>query len=387
VRHDVVGARQGDLISTTTRPLHTACTPPGKSASDAGVADPGAPHGLYVLSGSQPLGQAIYGPRIQKYLVRNPDVCGGAVFVFWNKVDDGPGATPRYDWNYVNSLIAPWAKVHKTVALLLGGASGYPHDGHAGGVPRWLLPKLRTVDCGRAKAPVYWQPAYESRWQAFVAAFVRHYETDPNVAYIHVGLASGEQTLVLGVKGDPSCLSKWNAAGYQTQFPTYVKQMVSFVASLHSRIQLAVSINSYANFPPSTQIVSQDASGGIGFGFNGLAARDAAAVASGQPCNADWCSLYDTYAGRVPLYVQTQKASYPGPGVAGGSNSTGPLPPLLLAALAKHTQIFELYAQDWLLAFDPAYQGYAKYHVATARALAAAATVVGTAGGVAPKGP
>jgi hypothetical protein len=57
---------------------------------------------------------------------------------------------------------------------------------------------------------------------------------------------------------------------------------------------------------------------------------------------------------------------------------------LLQTALVVHTQIFEIYAQYWLLAFDPCAPGYAQYHASYAHALASSAAVVGTAGGVAP---
>jgi hypothetical protein len=365
------------------------CTPPGHAASDPHVSDPSAPHGLYVLSGSSPLSKAKYGKQIQKYLVNNPDVCGGAVFVFWNKVDNGPGAKQRYNWSYVNQLIAPWAKAHKTVALLLGGATGYASDGEPGGVPTWLLPQLNEITCGRTEAPVYWQKPYSSNWMAFVAAFIDHYEKNPNVAYVHVGVGSGESTLVLGVKDDRSCLDKWNAVGYQSQWPSYVSQVISFVGKMHAPIQLNVSINSFANYPSSTQIAAEDAAWGIGFGFNGLQASDATAAAANNAdpqCNADWCGLYNQYAGKVPLYIQTLQASDPGPGTSSTSESTGPLPPLLSTALEMHTQIFELYAEDWLMAFDPTFPGYSEYHTKTAQALDSAASIVGTSGGGSPSG-
>jgi hypothetical protein len=374
-----------DAASVSSNPVDQVCTPPGHAVEDSAVADSSAPHGLYVLSGTRPLAQADLGRQIQKYLVHNPDVCGGAVFVFWSEVDNGPGVKDRYDWTYVNQLIAPWAKAHKTVALLLGGASGYSSNGHPGGVPHWLAPQLHTVSCGRAQAPIYWRSAYESKWQKFVAAFIHHYEHNPNVAYIHVGLATGSQTLVLGAKGNPDCLAKWNAVGYQADFPQYVYQMISFVTALHASVQLNVSLNAFADYPPSGQIAARDVAGGIGFGFNGLQASDVTATTNHQECTADWCALFNQYAGKVPLYVQTLFSSDPGTSVSGSSStSTGPLPPLLSTALGMHAQIFELYAQDWLLAFDPSYQGYAEYHAAMARALAATATVVGTANGVAP---
>jgi hypothetical protein len=59
---------------------------------------------------------------------------------------------------------------------------------------------------------------------------------------------------------------------------------------------------------------------------------------------------------------------------------TGPLPPLLTTALSVKTQIFELYADDCLIAFDPDWPGYAAYHSAYAAAIQSTAVAVGTAG-------
>jgi hypothetical protein len=64
----------------------------------------------------------------------------------------------------------------------------------------------------------------------------------------------------------------------------------------------------------------------------------------------------------------------------------GPLPPLLQAGLTVHAQIFELYTQDWLTAFDPEYPGYTEYHADYAQAIASAAAVVGTARSATPLG-
>lgn len=363
-----------------------ACAAPGGHTPDPRVADPAAPHGLYVLSGALPLSRSTLGPSIQKYLVHNPDVCGGSVFVNWGQVDNGPSSHPRYNWERVDELITPWAQAHKTVSIQLGG-TGYEAAVLAG-VPSWLQPQLQTVICGSQTAPIYWQSTYKSNWQSFVAAFVQHYENNPSVAYIHVGLGTGAQTIVLGVRNAPACLSKWDAAGYEGQWPAYVSEMISFVASLHASVQLNVSFNDYANYPAADRIAAADAAAGLGFGFSGLQSSDVSAQAAHQVCGqtgANWCALYDQYAGKMPLFVQTLQASYPGPGVSGVTpqiqrqmEATGPLPPLLSMALALNTQIFELYAQDWLLAFDPSYPGYDRYHVATAQALGSAAQVVGT---------
>jgi hypothetical protein len=63
------------------------CSAPSGNPADTKVAEPSAPHGLFVLAGAQPLPQSPLGLSIQQYLVHNPLVCGGTVFVNWNRVD------------------------------------------------------------------------------------------------------------------------------------------------------------------------------------------------------------------------------------------------------------------------------------------------------------
>src|SRR5277367_2127167 len=64
----------------------------------AGLPVPDAPHGLFVtLFPDQ--GQMM--SRKAKYLVNNPMICGGNVYVLWSQVDKGPDANPRYDWGWV----------------------------------------------------------------------------------------------------------------------------------------------------------------------------------------------------------------------------------------------------------------------------------------------
>ena len=55
----------------------------------------------------------------------------------------------------------------------------------------------------------------------------------------------------------------------------------------------------------------------------------------------------------------------------GVQQQTGPLPPLLSFAVEHHATVFEIYANDLLLALDPAYPGYADYHDGYQHALSA----------------
>jgi hypothetical protein len=117
----------------------------------------------------------------------------------------------------------------------------------------------------------------------------------------------------------------------------------------------------------------------IGFGMEGMTAQQIQ-FAESDPgiCAADWCSLFDTWTGRVPLEVQTYTASNPN-----GVGKTGALAPLLSYVVTDaHAQVLELYPQEWLVADDRDWptkttSDYAKYHTAYAEALAHAASEVG----------
>jgi hypothetical protein len=352
------------------------------SAPDPRVAVPSAPHGLFVLA---PGPQSPLGSAVAQYLIGNPDVCGAAIFVNWQQVDRGPTANPRYDWSSVQSAIAPWEAAGKTVNLIVWGAS-------EGGTvqrstPLWVQSQVQMINCGgkTAPTPVYWQPGYANNWRTFIAATVTQFASDPHIGYLRFGLGTGGEGLASAGTKTPSCLAQWNAAGYQTEWPAYMRDLIAFEGSLHATHQLMVAINTFdAN--PSPQAVAQEASqNGIGFGMEGLQASDAAAISAGTPCGAsNWCAVFTQFAGTVPLHLQTLYQTDPSGAPATGSEPAGivrmgPLPPLLQAGLTVHAQIFELYTQDWLIAFDPQYPGYTEYHAAYAQAIALAAAVVGTA--------
>ena len=376
-------APRGPLASpSASSPLPSGRDGGGCRATDPLVSVPSAPHGLFVLAPGP--NSPLAGP-VTQYLIGNPDVCGAAIFVSWQQVDRGPGATPRYDWSAVQSAIAPWEAAGKTVNLIVWGAS-------EGGTvqrstPPWVQSQVQMITCGgkTAPTPVYWQPGYANNWRAFIVATVNQFASDPHIGYLRFGLGTGGEGLASAGTKTPSCLAQWNAAGYQTAWPAYVSQLIAFEGSLHASHQLMVALNTFdAN--PAPQTVAQDASqNGIGFGMEGLQASDATAINSGQPCGeSNWCAVFKQFSGTVPLHLQTLYQSDPSGAPASGSEPrgivrVGPLPPLLEAGLAVHAQIFELYAQDWLIAFDPQYPDYAQDHGTYAQAIASAAAVVGTA--------
>jgi len=360
-------------------PTTVACAAPG-APRDPRVADASAPHGIFAFgAGKKTSAEAAL---VARYLLPNPDICGATLTFQWNQIDNGPGAPTRYNWSVIDDAIAPWTGAGKIVNLLFSGtdegASTQP-----GGTPQYVLQQVKLVTCARARpTPVVWAPGYEDNWQTFIAAVVQHFDNDPDVGYIRFGLGTAAEgvfwpTLIV----QRPCASLWDAAGYLTDWPVYVQQMIGFLGSLHSGRQLVIGLNVGTNLPPITQEAQEAAARGIGFGEESLAGPEAADILSGRPCDQfNWCQLNTQYAGRVPLYVQSLYATSPNSAKPG----EGPLPPLLEAALKVHVQIFEVYTSDLLLAFDPSFHNYAQYHESYVAAIAATARVVGTHDGLAP---
>ncbi len=367
--------------STTTAPASTTSTAAGDSrpvtcsAPDPHVADPTGPHGLFVNAANSPQSLAD-SEDLMKYVATDSTVCGANIIVPWSAIDKGPNATPRYDWSFLDQAVQPWEAAGKTVNLIVWGVAEQTTQQWGGEpvTPPYVLSQVDTVQCtpSTPPTPVYWEPAYQQNWQAFVSAVVAHVTGDPHVGYLRFGIGTGGENYVENdLQG--SCLNRWNAYGYQQKFPAYTTTMLDYEASLHSVKPILVGINQFngAN-GMADQVAGAAASDGFGFGTQGLSADAISEAGSGQSCYADWCALFQKYQGKVPLEVQTYEKSNPD-----GSGPVGTLPPLLTFGLNEHAQIFELYPSEWLVADDPSWPGYIQAHASYAQALSAAASVVG----------
>ncbi len=356
-----------------------ACTAPG-SPSDHRVADPSAPHGIFAFGAGKKT--AAENTLVDRYLLPNPDICGATLTFQWNQIDNGPGFPARYDWSVVYQAIEPWASAGKIVNLLFSGAGEGPSIVQDD-TPEYVLKQVKVITCARARpTPVLWQPGYENNWKAFIAAAVKQFADDPNVGYMRFGIGTGAEGVLWPrqIVQQP-CASFWDAAGYQSEWPVYFRQMIAFMGSLHSKRQLVIGLNDGTNFPPIATEAQDAAAHGIGFGVESLTGVEADDILSGRPCDEfNWCQVFTQYTGKVPLYVQDLFETLP----VGGSAIEGLLPPLLAAPLRIHVQIFEIDLADLLLTFDPGVRAYSQYHESYATAVAAAARVVGTRGGVAP---
>lgn len=361
---------------------------------------PSGPHGIFAifLPGSPFAGDAT------TYLLHNRDICGGLFYVLWGQIDKGPGAIPRYDWSSVDRQIQPWIEAGKRVAIEVWAVS---YGGRIA-TPSYVLSQVDTVRCPSANpnatqpgfpnsppvfrprgrlgiplgpspggrtgrqsppVPVFWESGFVKNYQDFIAAVIARYASNPSVAYMRIGLGAGGEST-------PRCHQAMVRCGYSVEtWQKYVFEMLDFERSLHCRRQLIVGITNPQNFEtyefPRAE-AARAVADGLGLGSQGLQVGDIESYRTGRPCGtADRCAIFQTYRGKVPLELQTLFKTDPGGG------RVGSLVDILPFGLKIHAQIFELYPQDLLLAYDPQFPGYAQYHASYEKAIESTTAAVG----------
>ena len=358
----------GPIMHAQSQPI-----PPAKKAtasvmvpkcSDAlsTVEMPNAPHGLFVI--------LFPGARINaqtKILLHNPAVCGANFYVVWNEVDRGPGANPRYNWSSIDQQIAPWIAAKKKVNFIIWATT---YQKGASATPDYVFARVPSVTCPAfGHVPVFWNPDFMHSYQSFMSEVIEKFGKNPAVGYIRFGLGAGGEIY-------PACMHFMKDEGFtDSVWQKYIFDMLDYEKSLHSPKQLAVGLNAYGDPPHldfAAAVAERAVQNGIAIGNQGLTADDARNDASGKPCMADWCRIFRLARGKVPLILQTGHPTEPD-----RSGEIGSLVDMLPFALGQRVQIFELYPQDWLVAYDPYTPGYPKYHQEYQRVLEDAARALG----------
>jgi hypothetical protein len=375
---DLIGGREAPLEPESGRgPRRMPSSPSPGLCTDPlpGVAAPNAPHGIFV---SEFPGEGVV--PVYDYILNQPQVCGGSLYVVWKTVDKGNG---QYDWTSVDAEITPWTAAGKRVNLIVWAVSDSdPNDA----TPDYVLqaPGFQSVTCNNYSYPVYYLDPYKSYLKTFIQAVLERYGANPNVGYIRFGLGRGGEA---GPTCEPQLmtLSGFSTqAQFDTEWESYITEMTQFQKTLQEKIlassrrvvQLMAALNDYGT-PLQESVPDFEAQNavslGFGFGSQGLRAGAITKYQSGQPCESDWCAMFKKYAGQAPLELQTISASDP-TNAAGG---TGSLTVLFPFALSFRTQIFEVYIPDLLIAYDPANPNYAQYGKAYQQVFEQVAETVG----------
>jgi hypothetical protein len=341
-----------------------------------GIAVPNAPHGLFALT--------VAGTKVNQYILNQPEVCGGSLFVVWSALDKGGG---QYNWSSLDTSIAAWTAVGKKANLIVWAVSdAVPNTS----TPDYVLqaPGYESLTCSYLGAttsmPVFYVDPFKSYLKTFMQAVLNRYGANPNLGYIRFGLATGGEAF-------PPCLHElMSYSGFSTlaqfdaQWESYVTEMTQWQQTVQAEIpsssgrpvRLMAALNWFGS-PPQYSVCDFEAKNavslGFGFGSQGFSQSDIAAYQSGQPCTSDWCAMFRVYAGQVPLELQTAGQSDPTNAAAG----VGSMTVLLPFALSLHTQLFEIYLKDLQIAYDPTSPDYGQYSQVYQQAYEKAAETLG----------
>jgi hypothetical protein len=247
---------------------------------------------------------------------------------------------------------------------------------------------------GSQQIPNYLNSAYLTHYQNWVAATLTHLtgaSYGSAIEYVRVAWGKGGETTPFSswdgagtcpdANGHNTLTTDW---GYTlTGWQSFLQTGMTFEAGLGSPLQLMISITPMGPSGGSQGVIPNftapiAASLHIGFGTQGLMASD---VNNFYGCGGNWCQLFATYNGQVPLETQTFYQSCAAENESGTCPSmavtTGTLDPLLTWAALNHVTSFEMYYEDACSMLCPGYNvaGYAAYP--QAGYLAAMANAVG----------
>jgi hypothetical protein len=315
----------------------------------------------------------------------------------WADVEPQKGV---YDWSYVVAAAKPYTDAALTVNLLFAEAT----EGAVNNVtPAWVTQPVAsggagapTVSCaGQPTMPVYFHPAYEAAWTAFIAAAIQQFSHDnsalaKSVGYMRFATGGGAEALPPpGYNDGGPCQAAWAAAGYSYDaWNAHVARIITAMGSVPTDKQIVASLP-YVSGGPNVYAVANlgaqfAAAHGVGFSFESLGVSNVATPAStAAPCNPaaqivnlHWCQAYTTYAGQVPLAAQPITAT------SSTSQATMDIAKLLQYAIANHIQILELYPEEFLQASSPTSPGFVPAKQAEyQQALEAASQVLGATNG------
>lgn len=368
--------------AAATRSNAARCTGP-----DSLVADPDAPHGMFVWNPYK-VQKGVFEKTLETQVIgKDHTLCGVSLVVLWSGVERSKGT---FDWDLITTWSKPYVRAHLRVNLLFAAASEVGTSDVA--TPAWVFADgVERVQCpGQPVYPNYMNPAFEADWKAFIGAAVHEFSDGtgaspiaPNVEYMRFGIGMGAESLPGHIERSLSqphpCLTAWQKVGWSyTTWLQHSQRIVDFMGRQKTDKQLMVALN-YIPFTPSTiydypnALAEAAARRHIGFGTENLGIGHVADPGTTPgPCrphannvNLYWCQAFMRHAGQVPFQFQpivatTDKTHYD----LDISN-------LLQYALDNKTQILELYPQEWVTAV---------HSTAYANALHEAALVLGQSG-------
>ena len=356
-----------------------AATPPPCTGTDRHVADPTAPHGMYVWNPYKVNG-GVYEQYMEQYVIgKDPNLCGVSILVGWSDVEKTKG---NFDWSQVITWAQPYVNAGLTVNLLFADAS---EVGSNTATPSWVTDpsgdNVATISCsGQPPYPNYLDSTFEKDYEAFIAAAVAEFTQPPlagssttsitsSIGYMRFGIGAGVEAYPAHLSDYPNdaCSKAWIAVTpvnetFFDAWVTHTRHIVNYMGSLNANgKQLMIALNELPGYPSTFYDYPNDAAevaanNGVGFGTENLGIGHVAdAGTAPAPCNPQgtdgsvyWCEAFNRHVGTVPFEFQPIEAvAVPLPAY----NIS--FPNLLQFALDNNTQLFEIYPEDWLEADSP----------------------------------
>jgi len=373
-------ARIGVVSAVAPAPASLgSATPPPCTGTDRHVADPTAPHGMYVWNPYK-VDNGVYEQYMKQYVIgKDPNLCGVSILVGWSDVEKTKG---NFYWSQVLTWAQPYVDAGLTVNLLFADAS---EVGSNTATPGWVTDSsgdnVPTITCsGQPAYPDYLDTTFEKEYEAFIAAAVKEFTQPPqpgsttpsitsSIGYMRFGIGAGVEAYPAHLSDYPNdaCSKAWIAVtptgeSFFDAWVTHTRHIVNYMGSLNAGgKQLMIALNELPGYPNSFYDYPNDgaevaANNSIGFGTENLGIGHVAdAGTTPAPCNPQgtdgsiyWCEAFTRHVGKVPFEFQPIEA------VAVPLEQYNiSFPNLLQYALDNNTQLFEIYPQDWLEADSP----------------------------------
>ena len=323
---------------------------------------------------------------IVKFALPEPAVAGANVIVRWSDIDQGPGATPRYDFSSINRLVRPWNNAGKTVNLLIwGSAENADQQANGSITPAYVRRDVPTVTCRNdagapmLPVPVFYDPDYQREWFRFLKRVYQQYSSADWLGYIRTGIGVGAESYPTNGIGQAECANRWQTKGYSVaQWRSFALDYLTRLDGIRGTTPTQVTINQLgtsstlapelrdARYTYPHQLATRAAELGIGVGAQGLTAKAAQLIAEDRPCNADFCSIFQRLSPRVPdvtlelqTATQTSPFGFDDPSLDENGNGnrdddpgnrTGTLRQVTDIGLDLGARVLELYAYDFFIA-------------------------------------
>jgi hypothetical protein len=291
---------------------------------------------------------------IDRLVLPQASCAGACVFAKWAEAEPEKG---RFNWADIDQRLTTWKDAGKKCVLITWGMD-YGNPNHS--TPEWVKqePDYQYVTCDTyGDMPIPYAGAYKTYYRKFISQTLARYGSAvQRIDSIRFGLGLGGETYpacYYTLKGDMS------ADEFDQVWTSYISETTDYIDTFEPEVVLDAACNAYGD-PPRLHVCdfeAADAAGrGWSFGTQGLHSDDIRNHAAGKPTGANWLQNFARYR-RSPTHLQTKKATEP-------ASENNNLPTLARFALEHGCEAFEIYLEDWRIAYDPDYEGYAEHGAA-----------------------